>query len=177
MFTAQFTFFWNSFWMDHLYFCNLFLTYAYVGMKGIVDVILLLYNHFIIAAATQSNWKSESLQSPSVTFQSILKNCLSFKETVELLWEQCLYVNIERREPFCSMYGLHSTAVKIAYKFLASMPQSTGSADFQVGTMPSEQMGINVSVGYRHYGHDSQFQIYKNIVSPELPPRGVRDML
>lgn len=75
------------------------------------------------------------------------------------------------------MYGLHSTAVKVMYKFMASMPYSTSSADFQVGTMPSEQMGINVSVGYRCYGHDSQFQIYKNIVSPELPPLSVRDKL
>lgn len=41
--------------MDHLYFCNSFLTYAYVGMRGIVDVILLLHNHFIVAAAAQSN--------------------------------------------------------------------------------------------------------------------------
>lgn len=75
------------------------------------------------------------------------------------------------------MYGLHSTAVKTVYKFLLSMPQSTSSADFQVGIMLSEHLGINVSVGYRCYGRDSQFQIYENIVSPEPPPLGVRDKL
>lgn len=67
--------------------------------------------------------------------------------------------------------------MKIMYHFLVSLPLRPGSADSKVGTMPSEQMGINVSIGYRCYGHDSQFQMLQNVVCPELLPLGVKDLL
>jgi len=75
------------------------------------------------------------------------------------------------------MYGLHSVAVKIMCNFLASVPWTPGSAGFKVGTMPSEQMDINVSIGYRCYEHDSKFQMLQNVVCPELLPLGVKDLL
>lgn len=66
--------------------------------------------------------------------------------------------------PFCNVYGLNSLAMKIMYSFLASVSWRPGSADFKVGTRPSEQMGINVSIGYKCYRHDSQFQMLQNVV-------------
>ena len=75
------------------------------------------------------------------------------------------------------MYGLRSIAMKIMYNFLASVPWRPGSADFKVGTMPSEQKGINVSIGYSCYGHDSQFQMLQNVVCPELLPLAIKDLL
>lgn len=75
------------------------------------------------------------------------------------------------------MYGLLSIALKIMCNFLASVPWRPGSAAFKVGTMPSEQMGINVSIGYRCNGHDSQFQMLQNVVCPALLPLDVKDLL
>lgn len=75
------------------------------------------------------------------------------------------------------MYGLHSITMKIMYNFLASVSWRPDSADFKVGTTPSEQMGVNISIGYRCYGHDSQFQMLQNVVCPELLPLGAKDLL
>lgn len=67
--------------------------------------------------------------------------------------------------------------MKIMYHFLASLSLRPGSADSEVGIVPSEQMGINVSIGYRCSGHDSQFRMLQNVVCPELLPLGVKDLL
>lgn len=91
-------------------------------------------------------------------FFCLLKRCS------DLLSQQSFHVSEKEQWPFCTVYCLHSVAMKIIYNFLASVSWRPGSADFEVGTMPSGQMGINVSIGYKCYRHDSRFQMLQNVV-------------
>lgn len=147
-------------------FISAFTSYAHLQSEEDSDWYLALYYLFIIAAATQSNWQPEVHGvGLHVSFHWFFGFFLSFKEVQLNLFHNSASMSGRKGErPFCSVYGLHSVAMKIMCNFLASVSWRPGSADFRVGTMPSEQMGINVSIGYRCYRHDSQFQMLQNVV-------------
>lgn len=134
------------------------------GVRRTVTGIFVLYYLLIIAPATQSNWQPEAMK---LVFMSPFTYFLMFfcllKKCSGLLLQQCFHVSDEKKGLCCNVYG-HSVAMKIMYSFLASVSWRPGSADFKVGTMPSEQMGINVSIGYKCYRHDFQFQMLQNVV-------------
>lgn len=135
------------------------------GVRRTVTGIFVLYYLLIIAPATQSNWQPEAVKlifmSPFTYFFDVF---LSFKEMQWASFATVLPCKWWEERAVLQCVWSHSVAMKIMYSFLASVSWRPGSADFKVGTMPSEQMGINVSIGYKCYRHDFQFQMLQNVV-------------
>lgn len=128
------------------------------GIPYCIIFSLLLQLHSLIGSQKSMKLVFMSPFTCFLVFFCLLKRCS------ELLSQQCFHVSEKEQGPFYNVRGLHSVAMKIMYNFLASVSWRPGSADLEVGTMPSGQMGINVSIGYKCYRHDSQFQMLQNVV-------------